>query len=173
MTPELAQRLFDAWRADDCFALIEMLENPEARAAALRYIGMIACLDAADAAIRCLGDDDTEVRVAAAHALGGIRARRSVDVLISAASSDPELLVRLWAVDSLSLIADTNAIRPVVELLDDSNVRVKKTAVIALSRFGDRSAARALRAKAKELGLWRRRPYLRAARVIEERETSR
>jgi len=89
-----------------------------------------------NALIARLGDEDADVRRAAAHSLGQLKDSRAVPGLIGALKdSDPK--VRASAAEALAEFEDSRAITPLAALLSDASTEVKQSALEALSHFDD------------------------------------
>ena len=89
-----------------------------------------------NALIARLGDEDADVRRAAAHSLGQLKDSRAVPGLIGALKdSDPK--VRASAAEALAEFEDSRAIAPLAALLNDASTGVKQSALEALSHFDD------------------------------------
>jgi len=89
-----------------------------------------------NALIARLGDEDADVRRAAAHSLGQLKDSRAVPGLIGALKdSDPK--VRESAAEALAEFEDPRAIAPLAALLNDASTEVKQSALEALSHFDD------------------------------------
>jgi HEAT repeat protein/beta-lactamase regulating signal transducer with metallopeptidase domain len=89
-----------------------------------------------NALIARLGDEDADVRRAAAHSLGQLKDSRAVPGLIGALKdSDPK--VRASAAEALAEFEDSRAIAPLAALLNDASTEVKQSALEALSHFDD------------------------------------
>ena len=85
--------------------------------------------------IAALKDKDSDVRYAAAKALGEIKDPRAVEPLI-AALGDESSGVRLAAAKSLGEIKDPRAVEPLSAALKDENKYVRRAAAHALDRLG-------------------------------------
>ncbi len=122
-----------------------------------------------DGLVRALGDEDPEIRVQAARALGELADRRAVEPLIAALEDRDteaaaaralsrigapavEPLVRVMrekgkgtrAGDSLRGITDPLAVEPLVVALGDSDPSIRADAACALGKIGDPSAVEPL-----------------------------
>jgi HEAT repeat protein/beta-lactamase regulating signal transducer with metallopeptidase domain len=89
-----------------------------------------------NALIARLGDEDADVRRAAAHSLGQLKDSRAVPGLIGALK-DPDPKVRASAAEALAEFEDSRAIAPLSALLSDASTEVKQSALEALSHFDD------------------------------------
>ena len=88
------------------------------------------------ALIARLGDENADVRRAAAHSLGNLKDPRAVPGLIGALK-DSEPKVRATAAEALGELEDSRAIAPLADLLNDPSTEVKKSALDALSHYED------------------------------------
>jgi HEAT repeat protein len=86
---------------------------------------------------------DSNIRAAAARALGELEDPRAVEPLI-AALKDAEWRVRLAAAESLGKIGDARAVKPLIAALQDDSTLVVATAAKSLGQLGDISAAASL-----------------------------
>ncbi|HET7614926.1 MAG TPA: M56 family metallopeptidase [Gemmatimonadaceae bacterium] len=103
-------------------------QEPVARPDTNADTGVVSAL------IERLGDENAEVRSAAARSLGHIKDSRAVPGLIGALKDrDPK--VRESAAEALSEFEDPRAITPLADLLNDPSSDVKKSALEALSHF--------------------------------------
>ncbi|MBL7134198.1 MAG: HEAT repeat domain-containing protein, partial [Phycisphaerae bacterium] len=75
--------------------------------------------------IEALSDDDSDVRKAAAKALGRLSDKRAVKPLVKALSDD-EYYVRGAAAKALGQLGDKRAVVPLIEALADDNSRVRR-----------------------------------------------
>lgn len=159
--------LFDLEREQDVPKLVEVIEgsdNPTVRERAAEILGDIDDTDEAgiDALVDVVQTDDNEaVRAAAIDALTSLDA---VDGLLEALGRDipadaadwakaesfvedlsadaPEL--RMAAANVLGRLENENAVRPLMQALEDSDPRVRARVARALGRIDDPSAAGAL-----------------------------
>jgi HEAT repeat protein len=96
-----------------------------------------------DGLIDALGyQDDQNVRLAAASALGKLGDSKAVDPLINA--FDDDSIVKEVAVISLGEIGDSKAVLPLISLLEDENWEGRTSAVKALGKIGDTRAVKPL-----------------------------
>lgn len=86
--------------------------------------------------------DDHNIRLAAATALGKIGDRRAVDPLIAAL--DDQGRVKEVVVQALGEIGDPRAADPLITVLDDRDWEVKSTAAKALGKIGEDRAIQPL-----------------------------
>jgi len=92
-------------------------------------------------------DFSQEVRAGAARALGSLRARAHVALMVQTLESPQNrehLQVRLEIVDSLGLIQDMAAAPALRRALRDSDRRISQAAILALGRVGDKESRPAL-----------------------------
>ena len=87
--------------------------------------------------IKALKDSDSDVREAAALALGKIGDKRTVEPLIKALK-DSNRWVCAFAALALGKIGDKRAVGPLIKALKDSNKAVRNAAVWALGEIGDK-----------------------------------
>ena len=92
-----------------------------------------------DAGIIGLKDENKDVRVAAAEALGELNDKRAVVPLI-AALKDEDRSVRGEAAESLGELEDKRAVVPLIAALKDENKWVRYSAVKALLYLKDKRA---------------------------------
>jgi HEAT repeat protein len=79
--------------------------------------------------------DDHNIRLAAASALGNVGDSRAVDPLISALDDEPG--VNEMAALALGEIGDPRAVEPLTAILDDENWELRSSAAKALGKIGD------------------------------------
>ncbi len=89
---------------------------------------------AVDFLLLALQDGDKRIRIAAAHALGEIGDRRSVEPLISMLA-DRDRDIRFISASALGMIGDPRAIVPLASACADENCFVRITAKEALARI--------------------------------------
>ena len=87
------------------------------------------------ALIEGLKDSSSEVRQAAAAALGSTKNEQAVPPLI-AALGDRTSQVRRAAAEALGRLGDRRAVEPLVDLLDESESSLEQAAAIALNKLG-------------------------------------
>jgi HEAT repeat protein len=90
-----------------------------------------------------LVETDSEVRRAAATALGQLKDTRAVEPLLSALH-DTDSEVRRAAAEALGQLGDARAVEPLLSTLEDHEPFVCEAAVQALGRLGDARAVRPL-----------------------------
>jgi HEAT repeat protein len=96
-----------------------------------------------DGLIEALGyQDDQNVRLAAASALGRIGDTRAVKPLISAL--EDQLRVREVAIIALGEIGDKRAVDNLIAILDDSDWEIRSAIAKALGKIGDPRATKPL-----------------------------
>lgn len=81
------------------------------------------------------GNAESEPRVSAAEALGGLRDPRALEVLVSALQRDPVVEVRRGAARALAIIGDRRAIDPLLTALRREGKDVREAAAVALGAF--------------------------------------
>ncbi len=111
---------------------------------ALIKIGAPAILDL----MLVVRDKDMRATAFAIDALGNIKAKEAVDLLIERLSDD-DGRIRGAAAQALSEIADPKAMGPLTKALQDDNYQARRAAVMGLEKFGDASCLEIL-AKAKQ-----------------------
>ncbi len=88
-----------------------------------------------------LNSDDSDVRQAAAHALGKLGDKSAIPALTNAFLNDNEHLVRWSAAHALGKLGDKSAIPALINaLLNDDDSWVRRSAAHALGELGDKSA---------------------------------
>jgi HEAT repeat protein len=108
---------------------------------------------------RALDDEASEVREAAATALGEVAAPTSVDVLLHhATDNDEDKLVREAAVAALGAIGDERAVPVLLDLIENGPPQIRRRCVAALSVFDGEEIEAALRQAAAD-----RNPMVREA----------
>lgn len=167
-----AQELSRAREAEDVAALEEYLRYPEWRAHAARFLADIDARGAIPAITQLLDAGDRRVRVSAARSLGRLRADSATERLAVLARSDPERIVRSWAVYALGALGTADSVRLVTTFLDDDDAWVRRAAAVALGEHGPPSVREALERAARREPLHRRKPYRRALRLLRKREKS-
>jgi HEAT repeat protein len=132
---------------DDTAKYLEALksENITVRKEAVYYLGENKEEDAVPLLIQLLSQDQSkEVRIKAIEALGkigGIDNNSHVDTLIGILrENDTEILTA--AVEALGKIKDPKAVKPLINLLDNRDIRL--AAIWALGNVGDKGAVPAL-----------------------------
>jgi HEAT repeat protein len=96
-----------------------------------------------DGLIEALGyQDDHNVRLAAATALGRIGNSRAVDPLISALEDQPR--IREVAVMALGEIGDPRAVESLISALEDDDWELRSTIAKSLGKIGDPRAVKPL-----------------------------
>jgi HEAT repeat protein len=96
-----------------------------------------------DGLIEALGyQDDHNIRLAAATALGRIGDSRAVDPLVSALEDQPR--VREVAAMALGEIGDHRAVDSLIVALEDADWEIRSTIAKALGKIGDPRAAKSL-----------------------------
>ncbi|MDP1847240.1 MAG: HEAT repeat domain-containing protein [Solirubrobacteraceae bacterium] len=148
--------LFEARLERDAAGLVALAVNQDAphlvRIGALWKLGKLGDAKVLPQLIAVMEDEDPELRVAAFCAIDGIDDPRATDVLRSAlADRDP--IVVSWSVAYLARRRELSTTQAVA-LLEHDDLIVRRAAVAALRRGGDRSARSPLRRlAAREHGL--------------------
>ncbi len=129
-------------------ALWSAASEPSLRVAALRVMALAPEGAGFDALLGALRDDNDGLRGQAAQILGwarlrGERRERAIGALL-AKLGDLSATVRLYAVESLGLLAADDATLPLARLLDDAEPSVRMAAARALGQIGDPRVAGAL-----------------------------
>jgi HEAT repeat protein len=114
-------------------------KNPAARQEAARALGTIG-QPAVPALIERLKDPDSDIRIAAADAIGrvGSDAREALPAL-DKAMKDPEPLVRQHAAYALTVVPspnDQSVLPTLIDALQDRDPEVRRQVPMALARFG-------------------------------------
>jgi HEAT repeat protein len=92
-----------------------------------------------DPIILALSEDDSEVRMKAAHALGVHQVKKGIEGLIESLS-DSDWRVRLWSVTALGMIGvKRGVVKPLSNMLTDDNIHVKTAVVTSLGDIGAKS----------------------------------
>lgn len=107
--------------------------SPTVRLAALR------ALVTAPAALKALGDTEWIIRAEAAAILGRLRHAAAADALTGLADFDPQWQVREQAVEALGSLQHKPAVAAIGRCLAAPVSNLRKTAVLALGKIGDRS----------------------------------
>ena len=115
--------------------------------------------------ISALKDEDSDVREAAAKALGKIKDPRAVEPLISALK-DEDSDVREAAAKALGEIKDPRAVEPLISALKDVNWRVRDAAAEALGEIKDPRAVEPLISALKDVDVLVREAAAKALRKI-------
>ena len=154
-------------------------DEPAARALVVELLGVHGDLAAAPGLEDLLRDDDepTDVRVAAAGALGRIGSPRSTEPLVRALSTTDHAPLQRASADALGRIGDPVAAIPLLAGMAAPDVAVQSSCADALARLGDEgrswleevadgsgAAAGVARAALDDLASVPRRPSLAGAR---------
>ena len=117
-------------------SLVKMLNHSydDTRSAACRALGGIGNVRAIGPLVNTLGDKNPFVRREAARALASI-GTTAIEPLITGLK-DKSSIVRVNAALVLGDIGNVNSIEPLIGLLDDRDVDVKKAAAAALDKMG-------------------------------------
>ena len=121
----------------------QFLADPDTRVR-LETVSAMTSIDDVDGVARATHDDDREVRVAAAKALGTIASPQGENALLFLCE-DPDVLVRAAALAALGALGPTDDISSRVELIEsalaDPGWRVREGAVKASASLTDSAAA--------------------------------
>lgn len=140
---------------EDANVLPELLralsdEDAWVRYYAARSLGQLQIPEGIDALTSALRHDKaSQVRIAAADALGAIGGSRVVSVLAPLAEADDRDLARA-ALNALGAVAHPNALQPISALLRSSDPTRRLDAIQAVARRRDREAVEALRSMAAD-----------------------
>jgi HEAT repeat protein len=115
---------------------------------------------------------DPKARLAAADALGMLRASGATEKLAEMAERDSDVAARTHAVRALGEIADPKTTPLLVRLLGSSSRWVRMSGAFALGQFADGSVVPAVRAASKRERFVLRGAYRKAIRRISERGRS-
>ena len=102
--------------------------------------------NALDAMITLLNDQDPEVRVQAAHALGEFESARAIEALGRVLINDPEPEVQKMAAWALGEIRSAAAVDHLVRALRNADAEVRKQVAWAMGEIGSAAALDALTA---------------------------
>jgi HEAT repeat protein len=130
-TPELTQELLHL--------LKEQHHNPNILNSILQILAL-SNVDSIPALIECLKDDDPNVRLYTALALGERGDLRGVNPLINALK-DENVNVRYHAIDALGHLRSTEAVNSLIEIAKSEDFFLAFPAIDALLRIGDPSIA--------------------------------
>lgn len=164
--------IYNARRAGDSKELLRALRDPEFRDYAARSLAHIGDRSAAPAIAVLLDANDWRARVGAVRALGELQASEFIPRLVSLIESDPENVVREWAVAALGQIGDAEVVPVIAQCLGSAEPRMRRAAAFALGEMGGADAANLLRDAMKRENMWRRGAYrraLRRARIVAPR----
>ena len=92
--------------------------------------------------LNLLQDSDAEIRAQAAKVLGDAKMKAGTEKLI-ALLADENPRVQLYATQALGRMAASNAIQPIIQMLqvnDDRDVYLRQAGAVALARIGDEKA---------------------------------
>jgi HEAT repeat protein len=156
--------IYNARRAGDSEELLRALRDPEFRDYAARSLAHIGDRSAAPAIAVLLDANDWRARVGAVRALGELHATEFAPRLISLVESDPESVVREWAVAALGQIGEEGALPILARCLNSGEPRMRRAAAFGLGEMGGADAANLLRDAMRRENLWRRGAYRRALR---------
>lgn len=126
-------------------ALIQVLledEDPVIRGTATIGLGRVGGTQAIEALISALADEESSVRTRVVQALGKIGDERAVGAIGEVLKDDPDPRIRRAAVRALGRQPSEEALRALEEATADSDVLVRKTAVLILERWAFGADAR-------------------------------
>jgi HEAT repeat protein len=127
--------------------VIDIFENSQDDPKVRRYLaltlGIIGNENATAALLKAVGDKDTETEIAALIALGNIRDKKSLPVILQAARSD-DAGVRQTAIYVLGAFDDAELARPLEAALNDPDELVTWNAAFALARRGSSAGEKVL-----------------------------
>jgi HEAT repeat protein len=103
----------------------------------------LADLDVIEPLIRCLDDEDVDLRIQTALILGERRDARAVPALMRALD-DPDTNVRFHAIEALGRLRATQAVDALVGIAESREFFLAFPAIQALARLGDATVARRL-----------------------------
>lgn len=155
-------------------ALRRLWHDEAARLPALKLIHELRITEAADDVLGELSVDDMELRVQAAHTLGGIGGPEAVPPLILRLK-DADARVRAAASHALGQLGRVEALEPLIGLLGDPVRSVRRSVSSALGRFDDPRALEAIAGllvdpsrsvRAEAVVMLGRRKYIPAAERI-------
>ncbi len=119
--------------------------NPSVRARAARELGETGSHLAVDELIALLNDSDRNVRREAVQSLSRIGAEEAVNPLLECVGS-PSSDIAEEAVEALGAVPSSLSLNILVTLLHDERPGIRRSAILALDRIGDRRAETALEA---------------------------
>jgi len=121
-----------------CSAVASFLENGDAgiRAAAAHTLGVLKCVEASDALVHCLNDEDPGVAVNSCFALGQINAKHAVDPLGHVLESHKSPHARAAAAMAFEKLADRGARDALMQGLMDPSVMVRIHSIRAMAVVG-------------------------------------
>lgn len=107
-------------------------EDENVRATAIEHIGKVGESSVVDALIKIIEGDDIWTAYPAADALGRIGDRKAVPALLKALEKKT---LRMPAIKSLSLIADSDTLKYIIPYLEDPSKTIQEAALRAIERF--------------------------------------
>lgn len=137
ITPEAVEAMGQARRIDELIRSLNYQPDPEVRARAALYLGLVGEARAVEPLAAILDNDPSlDVRLTAATALWMRNDRRAVEPLIRAMKDKaPEL--RAQAALGLGQLGDARAVEPLLKALRDEAPAVRSQAAAALVFFDD------------------------------------
>lgn len=139
-------------RRRDVPGIVEALRTGGLRTRRAAANALVAIPDsrATDALVSALTDDDELVRTNAALALGELAGPQSAGEVLKVrgalvdALRDPQPRVRAMAASSLGRAKSAEALEPLIGVLQDDDLLVRRTATVVLEGFDDPRATDAL-----------------------------
>jgi HEAT repeat protein len=106
------------------------------RRGAAKIIGQLTLVGGVSSLREALKDNDWEVRMAAAQALGKIRDSNSTIDLLVVLAGDNDRTVRQTVIEALERVGNERAIQGIIDAFDDSDYYVRSAASQALIKIG-------------------------------------
>jgi HEAT repeat protein len=101
-------------------------ENRDVRVLALDTLVAFKDPAAIPDLIRALADPDRHVRRRAAMGLGELQARAGVSALVRALQKDPDMGVRVRAIQALAILKDPTTVAPLLAVLESSSAQIQR-----------------------------------------------
>lgn len=153
-------------RGDVSYLVEAARRDVELRDVAARLLGDVGDTAAVGPLVELLKDWNPQVRAAAVRSLGRLRAQEASPVLFTLAREDPVFFVRDWSIQALAEIGEPDVVPLALEALDDEDVRIRRSAAIALGRVGGADVLDDLRRAKRRDHLLRRALYRDASSQI-------
>ncbi|MGL5192090.1 MAG: HEAT repeat domain-containing protein, partial [Chroococcales cyanobacterium] len=119
--------------------LREQHRNPNVLNSVLQIL-VLSDVDPIPSLVECLKDEDPDLRIYTALALGERHDARAIPALIDALS-DPDTNVIYHAIEALGRLRAVDAVEPLLALAESSDFFLAFPAIDALTRIGDRTIA--------------------------------